>query len=158
MDAASGEIEQLGQMCYNKAMEQLERTGGLEVKIAKLLNTIQASPSVSSAPGAYIEAHPVEYQELLEFGAYSLRYCFAEFLSGNQTGLQGKLMEELCTEIIGSWGFGHHDILYDTGQDWFDAFRESTGQLAEQYSADEIEKNYPASWILLEMLDKEAQR
>lgn len=155
LNAAYEEIQKLGQECTDKAKQELERKGGLELRIAELIKTIQESPGISSNPQDYIEAHNAEYQELISYGAYSLRYCYSEFLSGGQTGLKGKIMEEVCIGIICSWGFVREDVYYDTGQDWFDTFRENTKRLSEQYSDDEIEKNYPASWILLEMQDSQ---
>ncbi len=153
LDAAHEEIQKLGQQCIDKAEKLFERSGGLELRIEELMNTIQSSPGTSSDPQDYIKAHDAEYQELLGYGAYSLDYCFSEFLLGDQTDLRGKIMEEVCVGIICGWGFGRTDVYYNTGQDWFDAFRESTRILSEQYSDEEIEKNYPASWILLEMPD-----
>ncbi len=155
LDAAHEEIQKLGQECTDKAKQELERKGGLELRIAELIKTIQESPGISSNPQDYIKAHDAEYQELISYGAYSLRYCDSEFLSGGQTGLKGKIMEEVCIGIICSWGFVREDVYYNTGQDWFDTFRENTKKLSEQYSDGEIEKNYPASWILLEMQDSQ---
>lgn len=127
--------------------------GGLDLRIAKLLDTIQTSLTTSSNMEESIKAHDAEYQELISYGEFTLRYCFGQFLSGGQTDQKGKLMEEICNEIIGSWGFVRQDVLYSTGQDWFESLKENAERLKEQYSDDEIEKFYPASWLLLEMLN-----
>jgi hypothetical protein len=39
-----------------------------------------------------------------------------------------------------------------TGQDWFDAFCANAKRLESQYSKEDLEKNYPASWLLLQMI------
>lgn len=39
-----------------------------------------ASPALSSNPGDYIAAHPLEYRELIYYGDNTLRYLFSEFL------------------------------------------------------------------------------
>ena len=146
-------IEDLEKECYHKATAYLDSMGGLDLRIAKLLDTIQTSLTTSSNMEESIKAHDAEYQELISYGEFTLRYCFGQFLSGGQTDQKGKLMEEICNEIIGSWGFVRQDVLYSTGQDWFESLKENAERLKEQYSDDEIEKFYPASWLLLEMLN-----
>ena len=37
----------------------------------------------------YIDAHPIEYREMIYYGNYTLQYCFALLEQGNQTGLEG---------------------------------------------------------------------
>ena len=146
-------IEDLEKECYHKATAYLDSMGGLDLRIAELLDTIQASLTTSSNMEESIKAHDAEYQELISYGEFTLRYCFGQFLSGGQTDQKGKLMEEICNEIIGSWGFVRQDVFYSTGQDWFESLKENAERLKEQYSDDEIEKFYPASWLLLEMLN-----
>ena len=78
------------QSCYAQAIAygKVDTAAHLD----KLLKTICSSPAVSSRPGDYIEAHPVEYRELLYYGDYTLRYVYGEFLKGGQTGLNGHIM------------------------------------------------------------------
>lgn len=145
-------ISELQSDSYQKALKGFYIRGTLKERIEELIAEIISSPKGSSEPAKYIEAHQEAYKELLEYEEYSLRYCFTEFLQGDQTDLRGKIMEQLCIDIMGNWGIGHHDVAYTTGQDWFDAFRESTENLAEQYGEEELEKNYPASWILWKLM------
>lgn len=137
---------------YQKALKRFYIKGTLKERIEELLTEVCSSPKESSEPVKFIEAHQEAYEELLEYEEYSLRYCFTEFLKGNQTDLRGQIMEQLCIDIMGNWGFGHHDVAYTTGQDWFDDFKESTKNLAEQYDEEELEKDYPASWILWKLM------
>ena len=59
-----------------------------------------ASPTVSSYPCDYTQAHEPKYQELLSYGEYTLRYCFSEFLQGGQTELRGQIMALICQNIM----------------------------------------------------------
>lgn len=149
-------IEDLQAQNYNKALSYLNSTGGLNIRIRELLDEICVSPGTASAPAQYIEAHDAEYQELLSYGEYTLKYCFAEFLSGDQNDLRGHIMAAVCEEISGTWG---EPLLIDepapaTGQDWFDAFNRNARSLADQLSNEKMEKNYPASWILMQLIEE----
>ena len=42
-----------------------------------------------------------------------------------------------------------------TGQDWFDGFSSYAQVLAKNNSAEELEKHYPATFLLLQMSDSE---
>lgn len=138
------------QACYAQAIEygNVPVTGHL----GKLLETICSSPAAASNPGAYIDAHPIEYREMLYYGSYTLRYCFTLFEKGGQTGLEGHIMASACRDILGTVDI---DVLASTGQDWYDAFKESAEDLLSQKGEDYMKKNRPGSWILLQML-KEA--
>lgn len=129
--------------------------GNLDSRIAVLLNVLQSSPAASSNPGDYIRAHEEEYKELLGYGEATLRYCFSEFLKGNQTDLRGHIMAQLCQEISNIWGetLLINSFVPVTGQAWFDVFKENAEQLAKQFSAEEMKTMYRASWILLEILN-----
>lgn len=125
-----------------------------EQKIAGLFDAIQSSPAYSSRVDDYIRAHEAEYQELLGYDEYTLRYCFANFLQGGQTGLRGHIMASACLDIGTTWGEAPlaADIYLPTGQDWFDAFKDNAEALAKQMSDTEIKKMYPASFLLLDMM------
>lgn len=99
-------------------------------------------------------AHPAEYQELLDHGEFTLRYCFAAFLQGNQTDLRGHIMARACQDIADALGEKEEPLenVVLTGQDWFDGVRDYAQVLAKNYSAEEMEKLYPASWLLLQMM------
>ena len=114
-----------------------------------------ASPTASSNPSDYTQAHEPEYQELLSYGEYTLRYCFSEFLQGGQTELRGQIMALICQNIMLTWGEGYaidQDLV--TGQDWFDAFKRRAESLDEQYSDEDMEKYYPGSWLLWQIINE----
>lgn len=132
-----------------------ENNSNLDSRIEVLLNVIQSLPAISSNPGDYIRAHEEEYKELLGYGEATLRYCFSEFLKGNQTDLRGHIMAQLCQEISSMWGEALliNSFVPVNGQAWFDVFKENAEQLAQQFGEEELKTIYPASWRLLEMMD-----
>lgn len=148
-------LPELKDEAWQNAKAYFFERGDLKDQIEKLLAEIASKTSASEMETA-ISEHPQAYQELLDYDAYTLRYCFEQFLLGGQRDARAKLMEAVCVEIMGNWGVGHHDVLYATGQDWFDAFLDNAYTLQETYSMEEIEKNYPAVWILLDLMGGEA--
>ncbi len=137
----------------NKALMYLNQMGSLDVRIADLLDLIQSFPETSSDPNDYMDAHAKEYKELMNYGQYTLRYCFTEFLSGNQTDLRGQIMASLCKDIMHSWGevYPANDKDALTGQDWFDAFYMDVKEQDKRTSREELEAHYPAAFLVLSM-------
>jgi beta-lactamase regulating signal transducer with metallopeptidase domain len=104
--------------CYAQAVPHF----GIETNavIGKLFDIIASSPSVSSNPQDYIDAHPIEFRELLYYGDYTLRYIFSDFLKGGQTGLKGHLMLAAMTELLGEEA---KQYTAASPQDWFDQWK-----------------------------------
>jgi len=81
------------------------------------------------------------------------RICFVR--AGGQTDLRGQIMASVCKDISLGWG---EALLTDsenpaaTGQDWFDIFRSNAEELQKQYSEDELNELYHASWLLLQVM------
>ena len=139
----------------NKAFYILNNSSSIDFKIGELLDTIMSSPLYSSASRDYIREHESEYNELIAYGKYTLQYCFSEFLKGGQTGLRGHIMASACSDIAAKWGeaLAIDGIAPATGQGWFAIFRNNAETLAKQYSREDLEKYYPASFLLLQMSD-----
>ena len=154
-DALHGQkfVLQQTQECYAQAIAST----GLDTKkvIGSLIETICSSPALSSNPGDYTEEHPIEYRELTYYGRYTLKYCFARFEEGDETGLAGHIMMWACEEIATSWGEALlTDYVVITGQAWYDAFKSNALGLVEQYAEIELAERYPMSYLLLSMLGK----
>ena len=154
-DALHGQkfVLQQTQECYAQAVAAT----GLDTDkvIGSFIETICSSPALSSNPGDYIEEHSIEYRELTYYGRYTLKYCFARFEEGDETGLVGHIMMWACEEIATSWGEAIlTDYVVITGQAWYDAFKSNALGLMEQYRGIEIAERYPASYLLLSMLGK----
>ena len=146
-------ILQQTQECYAQAVAATELD--TDQVIGSLIETICSGPALSSNPGDYIEAHPIEYRELTYYGRYTLKYCFARFEEGNETGLDGHIMMQACEDIAASWGEALlTDYVVITGQVWYDAFKSNALGLMEQYAEIELAERYPMSYLLLSMLGK----
>ncbi len=107
------------QSCYRQAVE----FSGLDTDrvIGDLLETICSEPGTSSNPQDYVEAHSIEYRELLFYGEYTLRYCLNRFRKGNETGLEGHIMALVCEELMQTKGTIPADAgTAETGQLWYD--------------------------------------
>lgn len=147
-------LTSLRQKCYEQAVS----FGAVDTDtvIEGLLEEIVASPGTfASGVKDYIVANEDAYKELIHYGKYTLWYCFGEFLEGGQTDLRGQIMASVCKDIALGWG---EALLNDsenpaaTGQDWFDIFRSNAEELQKQYSEDELNELYHASWLLLQVM------
>ena len=143
-------ILQQTQECYAKAIAST----GLDTNkvIGSLIETICSGPALYSSSQNYI-------RELTYYGRYTLKYCFARFEEGGETGLDGQIMAQACEDIAVGWGeeplvFSLSDNGVFTGQMWYSAFKNNALSLMEQYSEIELAERYPASYLLLSMLGK----
>ena len=109
------------QSCYAQAIAYGDVDA--DAVISGLVDTIASSPSQVSDPQAYIDAHEMEYRELIYLGEYTLRYCFTLFEQGGRTGLKGHIMAAACREILGD--VGDVNVPVGTGQEWYDALPQS---------------------------------
>ena len=76
-------------------------------------------------------------------------------MKGGQTGLRGQIMASVCKDIALGWGEAlpiDSENPAATGQDWFDIFRSNAEELQKQYSEDELNELYHASWLLLQLI------
>ena len=147
-------LTSLRQKCY----EQAVCFGAVDTDtvIEGLLEEVAEAPGTfASGVKDYIVANEDTYKELIHYGKYTLWYCFGEFLEGGQTDLRGHIMASVCEDISLGWG---EALLTDsenpaaTGQDWFYIFRSNAEELQKQYSEEEMNELYPASWLLLQMI------
>lgn len=145
---------ELERACYGKACTYVSPGSTLRDRIEILFLEVSSSPAQHSAPGAYIEAHREQWQELIGYGEWTLRYCFEEFTPSNQKGLRELLMALACEEILTVWnekGFppveGH-----GTGSEWFNHFKEYALLLSQELPAEDVEKYHPGAYLLLETL------
>ncbi len=140
-------ILQQTQECYAQAIAST----GLDTNkvIGSLIETICSGPALSSNPGDYIKEHPIEYRELTYYGRYTLKYCFAEFLNGGQTDLRGHIMRAVLDDLA-----PEAQLNYDaeTGQEYFDAWKDAAIFVGKQHDMEWIETHQPAIYLLLSML------
>ena len=117
-------------------------------RTAELFAVIASTPAASSSPEDYLDAHPEEHQALLDGGTDTLCYIFSQFLAGNQTGLEGHLMRLVLDELAPE---ARLKLEADTGQEYFDAWRETAEGVLEEQGAEWMEENQPAMWLMLQM-------
>ena len=142
-------ILQQTQECYAQAVA----AAGLDTDkvIGALIETICSSPALFSNPGDSIKEHPIEYRELTYYGRYTLKYCFAEFLKGGQTDLRGHIMRAAIDDIAPE---ARLRLDAETGQEYFDAWKDDAMSVREQYDMEWIETHQSAIYLLLSMLGK----
>ena len=147
-------LTSLRQNCYEQAVSY--GTVDTDMVIEGLLEEIVASPG-GFARGSkdYMVVNGAAYKELIHYGKYTLWYCFGEFLEGGQTDLRGHIMASVCRDIALGWRDAQViNSIYPktTGQEWFDEFKSNAEELQKQYSEEEMNELYPASWLLLQVM------
>lgn len=135
------------QACYAKAIQHGKVD--TDAALSKLLKTVCSSPAGQSNLKAYLDAHPVEYQQMTYYGSYALRWCFSHFEKGGQTGLEGSVMASVCRDILGKTEAGKPAA---TGQEWYDAFQKSVIEMRQKNGDDYMKQNCPGAWLLLQTL------
>ena len=140
-------VLQQTQKCYEQAISST----GLDTDkvIGSLIETICSSPTLSSNPGDYIEEHSIEYRELTYYGRYTLKYCFTEFLKGGKTDLRGHIMRAAIDDIAPE---ARLKLYAETGQEYFDVWKDAAMSIREQHDMEWIEAHQPAIYLLLSML------
>lgn len=142
-------ILQQTQECYAQAVAATELD--TDQVIGSLIETICSGPALSSNPGDYIEAHPIEYRELTYYGRYTLKYCFTKFLKGGQTDLRGHIMRAAMDDIAPE---AQLKLYAETGQEYFDAWKDAAKSVGKQHDMEWIEENQPAIYLLLQMISE----
>ncbi len=120
-----------------------------DAALSKLLKTVCSSPAGQSSTKAYLDAHPLEYQRMTYYGSYMLRWSFARFEKGGQTGLEGSVMASACRDILGKAEAGGPAA---TGQAWYDAFKKSAEEALRKNGDAYMKKSRPGARLLLQML------
>ncbi len=148
MDSQKFILQQM-QECYAQAVAFT----GLDTNqvIGTLIETICSSPAQSSNPGDYIKEHFIEYRELTYYGRYTLKYCFAEFLKGGQTDLCGHIMRAVIDDLAPE---AQLKLYAETGQEYFDAWKDAAIAIEQQHDMEWIETHQPAIYLLLQMINE----
>ena len=148
MDSRKFVLQQT-QECYAQAIAAT----GLDTDkvIGSLIETICSSPAQSSSWWNYIEEHPIEFRELTYYGWYTLKYCFTEFLKGGQIGLHGHIMRATMDDIAPE---AQLKLYAETGQEYFDAWKDAAKSVGKQHDMEWIEENQPAIYLLLQMISE----
>ena len=129
---------------------------GREDPMGALFDAIVSSPSYSSNPGDYLNAHEEEHRQLLADPKATLRYIFSEFLyahrtGSSQTGLKGHIMRMILDELAPEAAL---DRAASNGQEYFDAWMEQALELRALHDETWMESNQPAMLLLLQMMEQ----
>ena len=117
-------------------------------RIQALFDVIGSSPAASSSPGDYVNAHQVEYSQLLYYSDYTLRFIVERFLAGEGTDLQGQLMRIVLDDLAPESALR---LLTSTGQEYFDAWLEAAERMLDEHGGDWMAENQRAAWYALQI-------
>lgn len=149
--------DEFSKLCLEGAIKIFNGYRTEYTEIEELIKTICSSPAWSSSPGDYISEHPEQYERLIKGENNTLGYCFSRFFAGNETGLEGHIMAQVCHEIIENRGETIHWDYYATGQEWFDAFYKNANVLKEKHTKKELELMFPGTYVLLGTISSQPQ-
>jgi beta-lactamase regulating signal transducer with metallopeptidase domain len=137
------------QDCYAQAI--VHGNVNMDGVIQQLFQVIASTPAESSNPGAYIDAHPIEYRELTYYGDYTLRYIFSSFLEGGKTDLMSHLMRAVMNTLLGDEAVS---LSASTGQEYFDAWKELAEAKKAEHGLEYMKTNAPKAYLLLQLLEE----
>lgn len=136
----------LAQSAYKEVIENTDYNHD----IANLFDSISKGSKALSS-------YPKGYNELINYGEYTIRYIYSEFIKGGQTGDKGLAMQQVMVDLL-----AYDAIEYNAtdGQNYFDhlliyynnIFREATD--LEEY-LNLIKEDDPYIYILYEMTNKQ---
>jgi len=112
-----------------------------ENQIEKYLTTIMSSPQISSNPQDYIKAHENEYNAILALDHKALTYLFSEFEKGDQNGLKGQIMMNLCRTILGDEDDEDIKSAITIPQDWYDTYKDHMQSMVNENGIDWVHSN-----------------
>ncbi|MCO1602090.1 M56 family metallopeptidase [Desulfosporosinus nitroreducens] len=126
-------------------INKITAQGPYKDQIEKYLAKIMSSPQISSNPQDYIKAHENEYNAILAMDHKALTYLFSEFKKGDQNGLKGHIMMNLCRTILDG-----EDIksAITTPQDWYDTYKDHIQRMVNENGIDWVHQNAPKGSLI----------
>lgn len=87
------------QDCYTQIVEY----GDVDTDrvIEKLFDVIMASPDETLSPQDIIQAHPVEYRELIFYNDYTVQYIRSKIKEDKVSGTEAEVMRRIIAELTG---------------------------------------------------------
>ncbi len=87
------------QDCYTQIVEY----GDVDTDrvIEKLFDVIMASPDETLSPQDIIQAHPVEYRELIFYNDYTVQYIRSKIKEDKVSGTEAEVMRRIMAELTG---------------------------------------------------------
>ncbi len=133
--------------CYAQAVEYYKIN--TDAVVEKLLDKVAAAKISSENAVDYLNACPEEYDELIYYGDYTLKYIFSEFLKGGQTDMRGEIMRRVMDYLIGGEAL---KLWTENGQEYFDVWKQKAIEVQNTYGTEHLKENLPKAAMLLEMI------
>lgn len=135
------------QECYARAVEYYKIN--TDAVVEKLLDKVAAAKINSENAADYLNACPEEYDELINYGDYTLKYIFSEFLKGGQTDMRGKIMRRVMDYLIGGEAIKYYA---ENGQDYFDRWKQGAIELQNRTGRENMMETSPKAAMMLDMM------
>ncbi|MBQ2973276.1 MAG: hypothetical protein IJE19_02880 [Clostridia bacterium] len=133
--------------CYAQAVEYYKIN--TDAVVEKLLDKVAAAKINSENAVDYLNACPEEYDELIYYGDYTLRYIFSEFLKGGQTDMRGKIMRRIMDGLIGGEAIKYYA---ENGQEYFDRWKQNAIEHQNRTGRENMLKTSPKAAMMLDMM------
>lgn len=136
-------------------LDEIMKSGNVQTpypedRIAALFDTMIASYNPYNQYGF---TNTEEYRELINYGLYTLRYCFTRFLEGEQPEPLDLMMEQTIGKILHDLGEWNDYRSYDTPEEWFFHYCDRVQTLSANVADSENFPLYhPAMALLLELM------
>ncbi len=135
------------QECYAQAVEYYRIN--TDAVAERLIDKIASVKINTDNAQDYLNACPEEYDELIYYGDYTLKYIFSEFLKGGQTDMRGKIMRRVMDSLIVGEAL---KLWTENGQEYFDVWKRKAIEIRDTYGTEHLKENLPKAAMLLEMM------
>lgn len=141
---------------YKSAIEQTDYNSDIAAAIDMLCkNDGLYGKNLLNYSGEYNGVYYDQYNALICYGEYTMRYIYTEFLKGGQTDIRGDVMAYMMKQIIGD----ELKNICNNGQEYFDSYlkhivriyNENKGE--DESYAEMLKENEPFDYLLLEITD-----
>lgn len=144
------------QEAYKPAIEKTDYNSDIAAAIDKLCkNGGLNSKNPISYSGRYGGIYQEQYDALLCYGEYTMRYIYSEFLKGGQTDIRGNVMAYMMKKMM------NYELQNNckNGQEYFDAYLKRTVKIYNENKGEDssyavaFKESEPFDYLLLEMTD-----
>lgn len=124
-----------------------------DIVISDITNNTSYIEHESSNTYDYINQNKDIFKEIVDYGDTAIIYCYSAFEKGGQTDLKGSIMMYVCQHIVSNYYKQQMNSTgYETGQQWYDDFKEYALYAYENFGIGYLEKHLPAEYMLVKMI------
>ncbi len=149
-------ILKIKQEAYKPAIEKIDYNKDIAAALDKLCkNDGLYGKNPLNYSGEYNGVYYEQYNALLCYGEYTMRYIYTEFLKGGQTDIHGDVMAYIMKQIMGD----ELKNVCKNGQEYFDAYLKYIVRIYNENKDDDpsylgiLRESEPYDYLLLEMTD-----